>query len=171
MKSLTFTVIMILSVTLIVAQDSKKSKKQFKAEQKSQKIQALKSLIDNKTFVFKAYSVIPKNEKTRTMISDFGIEVRNDSIFSYLPYYGNTYSRDYTSFKDSPMGFAQPIESYKKAKKRSGFDVEIHVVNDRDVIDLDFHISKMGDASVVASSLNRQSITYVGEIFAPKTGE
>ncbi|GAB1451144.1 DUF4251 domain-containing protein [Draconibacterium sp.] len=171
MKSLTFTFILSLSFTLIFAQDSKKSKRQIKADIKAQKIQLIKSIIDSKTFVFKAYSVIPSNEKVKTLTSDFGIEVRIDSIFSYMPYFGNAYSRDYTSFKDSPMGFAQPMDSYKKLKTKSGYDIEIKVNNLNDVIELTFHISKTGDASVVASSLNRQSISYVGEIFAPKADE
>ena len=170
MKTLTLTFLMILSVTLIFAQD-KKSKKQLKAERKAQKIQLIKSGIDNKTFVFKAYSVVPKNEKTKALISDFGIEVRSDSIYSYMPYYGNTYSRDYASFKDSPMGFMQPMESYKRVKTKKGYDVDIRVKNVNDIIDLAFHISKTGDATVVASSINRQSISYMGEIFVPQPKE
>jgi len=170
MKTLTLTFLMILSVTLIFAQD-KKSKKQLKAERKAQKIQLIKSGIDNKTFVFKAYSVVPKNEKTKALISDFGIEVRSDSIYSYMPYYGNTYSRDYASFKDSPMGFMQPMESYKRVKTKKGYDVDIRVKNVNDIIDLAFHISKTGDATVVASSINRQSISYMGEIFVPQRKE
>ena len=170
MKKLTLFFVLILSVSVLFAQE-KRSKKQIRTERKSQKIQLIKSIIDNKTFVFKAYSVIPKNERTKTLISDFGIEVRNDSIFSYLPYYGNTYSRDYSSFKDSPMGFAQQMESYKRVKTKKGFEVSIKVKNMNDLIDLAFHISKMGSATVVASSLNRQAITYTGEIFAPKSGE
>ena len=63
MKKLALTFIMILSVTLIFAQ-GKMSKKQFRKEKKTQKIQLIKNSIDNKTFVFKAYSVVPKNEKT-----------------------------------------------------------------------------------------------------------
>jgi hypothetical protein len=170
MKILTVFLVLILSFSVLFAQE-KRSKKQIRTERKSQKIQLVKSFVDNKTFVFKAYSVIPKNERTKTLISDFGIEVRNDSIFSYLPYYGNTYSRDYSSFKDSPMGFAQPVESYKRVKTKKGFEVNIKVKNQNDLIDLAFHISKMGSATVVASSLNRQAITYTGEIFAPKPGE
>lgn len=170
MKTLTLTFLMILSVTLIFAQE-KKSKKQIKAEQKAQKIQLIKSGIDNKTFVFKAYSVVPKNEKTKALITDFGIEIRNDSIYSYMPYYGNTYSRDYASFKDSPMGFMQPMESYKRVKTKKGYDVDIRVKNVNDIIDLAFHISKTGDATVVASSINRQSISYMGEIFVPQPKE
>lgn len=170
MKILTVFLVLILSFSVLFAQE-KRSKKQIRTERKSQKIQLIKSIVDNKTFVFKAYSVVPKNERTKTLISDFGIEVRNDSIFSYLPYYGNTYSRDYSSFKDSPMGFAQPMESYKRVKTKKGFEVNIKVKNTNDLIDLVIHISKMGSATVVASSINRQAITYTGEIFAPKSGE
>lgn len=170
MKILTVFLVLILSFSVLFAQE-KQSKKQIRTERKSQKIQLIKSIVDNKTFVFKAYSVVPKNERTKTLISDFGIEVRNDSIFSYLPYYGNTYSRDYSSFKDSPMGFAQPMESYKRVKTKKGFEVNIKVKNTNDLIDLVIHISKMGSATVVASSINRQAITYTGEIFAPKPGE
>jgi len=172
MKIFTLTVFMVLAVTFIYAQSSeKKSKKELKAEKKAQQIQLIKTLIDNKTFVFKATSVIPKNEKTKSLTSDFGIEVRNDSIFSYMPYFGNTYSRDYASFPDSPMGFMQPYESYKKTKTKSGYDVDIKVNNDRDVIDLVFHISKTGSTSVMAASINRQAITYTGEILAPQPKE
>jgi len=172
MKNLALTILMILSVSVIFAQGTeKKSKKQLKAEKKAQKIQLIKSLVDDKTFVFKAYSVIPKNEKTKALVSDFGMEVRSDSIFSYLPYYGNTYSRDYTSFKDSPMGFMQPMESYRKVKTKKGYDINIKVKNINDVIDITFHLSKTGDATVVASSINRQSITYIGEILAPVAKE
>jgi hypothetical protein len=168
MKTFTLTILMIFSVTLIFAQSTeKKSKKQLKAEQKALKIQLIKELVDSKTFAFKATSVIPKNEKTRTLTSDFGIEVKNDSVFSYMPYFGNTYSRDYSSFKDSPMGFMQPFESYKKTKTKSGYDVDISVKNEHDVIDLAFHISKTGSASVTASSINRQAISYMGEVLAP----
>lgn len=172
MKILTLSILMIFSVSVIYAQDTeKKSKKQLKAEQKAQKAQQLKEMVDNKTFIFKATSVIPKNEKTRSLTTDFGIEVKNDSVFSYMPYFGNTYSRDYTSFKDSPMGFMQPFESYKKTKTRKGYDVDIRVDNNHDIIDLAFHISKNGTASLSASSINRQAISYMGEILAPKPKE
>ncbi len=168
MKILTITVFIVFAVTSVFAQTTeKKSKKQIKAEQKALKIQQIKDLVDSKTFVFRAKSVIPKNEKTRTLTTDFGIEVRNDSVFSYMPYFGNAYSRDYTSFKDSPMGFMQPYESYKRTKTKSGYDVDITVKNVHDVIDLAFHISKTGDASVTASSISRQAISYMGEILTP----
>jgi len=170
MKTLGLTIVLILSVTIVFAQ-GEKSKKQLRKDRKAQKIQIIKDGVYNKTFVFKAYSVVPKNEKTKALTSDFGIEVKGDSIFSYMPYYGNTYSRDYSKFNDSPMGFAQPIESYKRLKTKKGYEVNIKVKNLNDVIDLVFHITKVGDATAVASSINRQSISYMGEILVPQQKE
>lgn len=172
MKTFTLIILLFFSVTQIYAQNPEnKSKKQLRTEQKALKTQRLKDLVDSKTFVFRATSVIPKNEITKSLKSDFGIEVRNDSVFSYMPYYGNTYSRNYMSFKDSPMGFMKPYESYKKIKTRRGYDVDIRVKNEHDIIDLSFHFSKSGDASLTASSINRQAISYMGEILAPKPKE
>lgn len=169
MKTFTLIILMFFSLTQIYAQTPEnKSKKQLRTEQKALKTQHLKDLVESKTFVFKATSVIPKNEITKTLKSDFGIEVRNDSVFSYMPYYGNIYSRNNISFKDSPMGFIQPYESYKKTKTRKGYDVDIRINNERDIIDLSFHFSKSGDASLTASSINRQAVSYMGEILAPK---
>jgi hypothetical protein len=167
MKTITFTLVLLLSVTMVFSQT--KSKKQLRKEVKAQKIQLIKDGIYNKTFVFKAYSVVPMNEKTKALTTDFGIEVRGDSIFSYMPYYGNTYSRERqdASFNNSPMGFMQPMESYKRTKTKKGYEVEVEVNNNGDIINLVFHISQIGSASVVASSLNRQAISYMGDIFVP----
>ena len=51
MKKLTLFFVLILSVSVLFAQE-KRSKKQIRTERKSQKIQLIKSIIDNKTFVF-----------------------------------------------------------------------------------------------------------------------
>ena len=168
MKILLLTVIMILAVTGGSAQDTeKKSKKQLKAEKKAQQIAQVKAVIQSKNFIFKARTVNPANTTTKTLTSDFGIEIRNDSIFSYMPYYGNSYSRDYSNPNSSPMGFIQPIQKYNMEKTKSGYDVHVKVQNVHDVIDLTFHISKMGSATVAAASINRQSISYTGDILIP----
>jgi hypothetical protein len=172
MKTLFFTVILILSVTCIYAQKTeKKSKKELKAEKKAQQIAQIKAIVESKNFIFKASTVNPANTTTKTLTSDFGIEIRNDSIFSYMPYYGNTYSRDYSSNNTSPMGFIQPVDTYEMEKTKSGYDVHIKVQNVHDVIDLVFHISEMGSASVAATSINRQAISYTGDILVPQAKE
>lgn len=65
------------------------------------------------------------------------------------------------------MGFIKPFESYKKTKTKSGYDGDIRVDSDHDIIDLAFHISKTGIASLTASSINGLAISYTGEILVP----
>jgi hypothetical protein len=169
MKILILSIFLAFSSTCIYAQNTvQKSKKQLKAEKKAQQIKEIRDIVTSKNFIFKAESVNQVNAGTKKLTSDFGIEVRNDSIFSYMPYYGNAYSRDYTSFKNSPMGFIQPMESYRQIRRKSGYAIDIKVKNQHDVIDLTFHISKTGITSVSASSINRQNITYTGEILIPQ---
>ena len=43
------------------------------------------------------------------LLSDFGVEVRGDSIFSYLPYFGNKYERDLTTFKTVQWDLCNPL--------------------------------------------------------------
>lgn len=169
MKILILSIFLAFSSTCIYARDNVQiSKKQLKAEKKALQIKQIREIVGSQNFIFKAESVNPVNAGTKKLTTDFGIEVRNDSIFSYMPYYGNSYSRDYTSFKNSPMGFIQPMESYRQIRRKSGYAIDIKVKNEHDVIDLTFHISKTGITSVSASSINRQNITYTGEILVPQ---
>jgi hypothetical protein len=172
MKILVLAVLVVLSVTIGYAQNTeKKSKKELKAEKKAQQIAQIKAIVESKNFIFKAKTVNPANTTTKTLTSDFGIEIRNDSIFSYMPYYGNTYSRDFASSNTSPMGFMQPIVTYDMEETKSGYDVHLKVQNVHDVIDLTFHISESGSTSVAASSINRQAVSYTGDILITQPKE
>ena len=97
MKILFVIVTFVFSGIFVSAQQpAEKSKKEQKKELKRLKAEAIREIVKSKNFVFKAELVNPGNSRPKSLTSDFGIEVRNDTIFSYMPYYGNTYSRDYT---------------------------------------------------------------------------
>ena len=159
---------LIFSVATSFAQkDAKKSNRELKAELKRAKAEAIREIVKSKNFVFKAETVNPMNSRTKALTSDFGIEVRNDTVYSYMPYYGNTYSRDQITFKDSPMGFIQPVDTFTTKRTKKGYLVKIRVTNVHDVIDLNFHINLDGLTTASASSINRQAISYNGIIILP----
>lgn len=169
MRILVLIAIVIFSVNCVFAQSKKKiSKKRFKAELKAGQIKNIRAIMDSRNFIFKAESVKPLNMKTLTFTDDFGVEVRNDSIFSYLPFYGNTYVRDFSSHKNSPLGFIQPVNSYSKRNTKTGYILKINVKHEHEFINLKFYISKTGYTSLSASFLNRQSISFEGEILVPQ---
>ncbi len=172
MRTLAIIILLAISVNSIHAQNiSRKEKRRQKAAQKAEQIRQIRETINSKNFIFKAETVKPINSKRLTLRSDFGIEIRGDSIFSYLPYFGNNYQRDLTSFKNSPLGFMLPIEKYRRSGTNEGYKIEIKIINQNEYINLVFHISKTGYTSLSASFLIRQSISFEGEILIPLKAE
>jgi hypothetical protein len=167
MKLRILTILLVIPFLTFAQQEPNKSKKQIKEEQKKEQIEKIREIVRSKNFVFKAETVNGVNSRTKNLTTDFGVEVRNDSVFSYMPYYGNTYSRDYTSHTDSPMGFIQPIDSYSMKKTNKGYHIDIDVTNNHDVINLKFHINKDGETTLSANSINRSSVSYTGFIIVP----
>lgn len=172
MRIILFTIIAVFSVSFVFSQSTqKKSKKRMKAEIKAEQIRQIREIVNSKNFVFKAETVKPINSKRMNLLTDFGVEVRGDSIFSYLPYFGNNYQRDLTTFKNSPLGFMQPINDYDRFSTNEGYKIVVKVKNENEFINLVFHIAKRGYTSLSASFLNRQSISYDGEILIPPKPE
>lgn len=168
MKNLLFIIILVLVASVAVPQETdRKTRKRMKAELKAEHQKRVRELIDSKNYTFKAETVTPRNMKTMNLTTDFGVQVKNDSIFSYLPYFGNNYIQDFTSFKNSPLGFALPINKYSRSNTKKGYKIEIQVINHEEFINLIFHIAKSGYTSLSVTFLSRQSISFDGEILVP----
>ncbi len=162
MKKLLIISILILTVFTINAQD-KKSKKELKAEKKAQQREEVKSIVESKTFVFNANNVNPMRGRTINLTTLYNVKVTQDSIFSYLPYFGVAYSASYGG-TDSPMIFDKPIETSDFETTKNGYLVNVSVKNESDRLEFSFHISVTGFTSLNVSSLNRQSISYNGSV-------
>lgn len=162
MKNLLIISILIFSVFTTNAQD-KKSKKELKAEKKAQQREEIKSIVESKTFVFKANTANPMRGRTVNLTSDYDVKVTRDSIFSYLPFFGVAYSASYGG-TDSPMIFNHPFETINFENTKNGYLVKVSVKNNNDRLEYSFHISITGSTSLNVSSLNRQAISYNGNI-------
>jgi hypothetical protein len=132
---------------------------------KKEKGAEITSLINQKRFEFKAQSATPMSGRFRQLTtSDFGVVVKNDSLESYLPYFGRAYSApinitqsplDFTSTK-----FSQTIEETKKGR----WIITIKPTDTQDIRELIFDISPSGNAFLTVSSNNRQPISFHGFI-------
>jgi hypothetical protein len=162
MKNLLIISILIFSVFTINAQE-KKSKKELKAEKKAQQREEIKIIVESKTFVFKANTANPMRGRTVNLTSDYDVKITRDSIFSYLPFFGVAYSASYGG-TDSPMIFNHPFETIDFETTKNGYLAKVSVKNGNDRLEYSFHISVTGSTSLNVSSLNRQSISYNGNI-------
>ncbi len=164
MKNIIILAFLILAIISVNAQDSeKKSKKELKAEKNARLAEETKALVDSKTFVFDARTVNPMRGGTRTLTTQYEVRVENDSLFSYLPYFGRAYSVDYGS-TESPMTFDSPIVDYSSKEAKEGYTIKIKVKKGSDNMDYTFQVSETGSTVLSVNSTNRQAISYYGEI-------
>jgi hypothetical protein len=169
MKNILILVLIFLLAMNVNAQESqKKSKKELKAEKKAQQAEEIKALVESKNFVFNARNANPMNGRNKTLTSDYDVKVTRDSIYSYLPYYGVSHSAVYGG-TESPMIFSQPFESITTENLKKGYLVKVVVKNNSDRLDFSFNISLSGSTSLTVSSMNRQTISYYGDVV--KSGE
>lgn len=164
MKNIVFALILLFGFLSVNAQDSsKKSRKERKAEKKEQKMEEIKQLLNDETFMFTATHALPMGGGSKYLNYDYDVVVKNDTIVSYLPFYGVAYHVEYGT-RDLGFDFTQPLEEYKMEKDDDGYMIDFEVDNGMDHLNYTFHVSEMGNATLHVSSTHRQSITYYGNI-------
>jgi hypothetical protein len=167
MKSIYFILSLVFSILLVNAQEPvKKSKKELKAEKAELQKDAVKKLVESKSFVFDARTVFSATAGNVTISYPYNVKLDKDSIHSFLPYYGRAYTVEYGT-NDSPMVFNLPLQEMEIIKeKRKGYRVNVKVKKGMDNILFSFSISETGSTTLTVNSTNRQVITYYGDIVA-----
>ncbi len=164
MKYIT-TFLIVLCVLSVNAQEPDKiTKKEAKAKILSEEKEIVKNHIENKSFVFDARTAFSATAGNFNVSYPYNVRLANDSVYSYLPYYGRAYKADYGS-TESPMVFNLPVKEIEISKTRKkGYQVDVKVEKGMDNILFSFNISETGSATLTVNSSDRQAITYYGEI-------
>jgi hypothetical protein len=134
--------------------------------QKLDKVQ-VQNLINSKSFVFKAQTVLPMTGMSRQLTSDYDVRLSGDSVVTYLPYFGRAYSVSYG--EPGGINFTSTKFDYKiRDRKKGGWDLIIKPDDVRDIQQLIFAISENGYATLQVISNNRQPISFNGYIVQGK---
>src|SRR3981189_2838220 len=83
-----FLFILIVLTTISTIADAQNSNK----DQQASKMLATKALIDSQRFIFVPQFESPLRGGTRPVTSYYDLEVSRDTIKSYLPYFGRSYT-------------------------------------------------------------------------------
>lgn len=96
-------------------------------------------------------------------VSSYSVEVRNDSLFSYLPYFGRAYNVPYGGGKG--LHFSERIGSYREVQKGDGqWLIIIGVANEEDTYQYTIELFDNGSSSIQVQSREREYITYSGQM-------
>lgn len=145
----------ILGITLQLNAQSKKQKKE-----ETQK--AIRELIEAQKIKVEVDIAYPMRGPSKNLTSNYSVEIRNDSVFSYLPYFGIAYSVPYGGGKG--LIFNERITDYKLTFDKKGMaNIRFKTRTEEDNFTYTISIYTSGTASINVTPTNRQSISFRGE--------
>jgi hypothetical protein len=129
-------------------------------------MEEVKKMILDQSFTFVPTHALPLGGGSIQLSYSFEAEIKGDSIFSYLPFFGVAYHVEYGG-RNSAFDFSLPVENYEMEEDRNGYRIKLEIKNKIDYITYSFHISELGYSTLNVTSTNRQAISYYGSIQKP----
>lgn len=136
---------------------------QSKKEIKEQREQAIKEQIVSENYKINVNTAYPRRGRTIHLSSPYSLEIRNDSVISYLPFYGRAYSIPYGGGEG--LIFKAPLDEYNMEMNKKGTaKVKFIARSIEDRFTFNLVLYSNGSASINVNMQNRESISFSGEI-------
>ena len=153
-------IVMIASSGFLAAQESR-----TEFNEKESNTQAM---IDAQRYVFKAQSAHPTRGRIIQLNSEYELAVLNDTIRTYLPYFGRAYSAPMNG-RGGGIDFTSKDFDYNlKNRRKGGWDITIKPKDVSDIREINMTVYENKFASVRVSSNNKEPISFNGYIAQKK---
>lgn len=151
---------LLVELPTLSAQSNKKEKREEKKE-------AVKKLIISQDYKIDVINAIPMRGRSIPLTSSYSLAIKNDSVISYLPYFGRAYSVPYGG--GNGLIFKEPIKTYTMETDRKGnANIKFNTRSPEDSYEFRIKVFPNGSASIDVSMHNRQSINFLGELYIPE---
>ncbi|OCX50825.1 hypothetical protein BEL04_19030 [Mucilaginibacter sp. PPCGB 2223] len=138
-----------------------------KAARKAKRLEEVKQVIENRRYVFEPTYMNPMRGGGKQLTSDYDMQIRQDSLISYLPYSGQAYQAPVDPTKNA-LDFTSTKFEYTTTKnKKGGWEITIVPKDNREIQKMFLTISEDGYATLRITSYNRDAISFEGTIEAP----
>ena len=132
-----------------------------RAAQKAEMARNVTKALNERNYKISILRMNPMRGSSRSVSYGYSVEVRNDTLFSYLPYFGRAYNVPYGGGKG--LNFSHPIENYQEYQKKNGQrHIEIGLTNEEDTYMYTIEVFDNGNSSVEVWSRQRERIFYTG---------
>lgn len=136
---------------------------QSKKELKEQKKEAVKNEIVSENYKIDVNTALPMRGRNISLSSPYSLEIRNDSVISYLPYYGRAYSIPYDG--GNGLNFKAPLKEYTmKVDKKGDARIKFSARSPEDVFEYSIRVFSNGSVSINVNMQNRQAIGFMGDL-------
>jgi len=135
---------------------------QQRAEQKIATQKAVTEALTNRHLRINVRSMNPFRYASRTVSYGFFLEIKGDTLESYLPYMGQAYQA--AAFSSEGLNFEAPIVSYRETRaKKNMTSIELDVKTREDNYHYTLEIHDTGTAYIRVRCQNRDSISFDGD--------
>jgi len=160
MKKLLFSILLGSSACAMLSGCASAEERAARAAEQAAKVTKPLEARDYKIAVNRMY---PMKGSSKSVSYGYSVEVRNDSLISYLPYFGGAYNVPYGGGKG--LNFSERIGSYRESQKNNGErQIEINVTNEEDTYIYLIKVFSNGNSSIDVTSRQRDHISYSGEL-------
>ena len=157
--NLSKTLMMLLASVLLLGACATQEER---AARKAERARMVTAALNAREYKIDISRMIPSKGPSKS-VSTYSIEVRNDSLISYLPYFGRAYNVPYGGGKG--LNFSAPISKYTEGEKKNGQrEIEISVTNSEDTYLYVLNVFDNGSSSLYVRSRQREQISYTGDM-------
>lgn len=126
-------------------------------------IPAVKNALRDQAFKVRITQMYPQYRRSIPITTYFSLELRNDSVFSDLPYFGEAYVAQFPT--DHGLVFEAPVKELKFTPGKKGeTEVSFQARHNSDIFTYTVTLWKNGSTDIRVQAVQRQSISYHGEL-------
>ena len=107
----------------------------------------------------------PDEKRSPQLLSTYRLEVRDDSLITFLPHYGYNQILCEAGVGTRGLILYEPISSYQEELTKKGKrHIEISVENDNDTLIFVIEVSAKGHSNISVRSRRRERISYADQM-------
>ncbi len=153
-----FSLASVLSAVVLMA-----ACKTMTAAEKAELARKVTQCLDDKHYTIDIQMMSPRFGPTKNVSSDWALTVRNDSLFSYLPYVGRAFGIPFGGGKG--LNFDAPIGRYSESTAKNGMrHIEIDVKNEEDTYWYTIDVFDNGNTTIDIRAQERDNISFSGNL-------
>ena len=138
-----------------------------KAARKTEQTERVKAALAERHYKIVVNSMADLSEKDEKrspqLKSNYRLEVRNDSLISFLPHYGHNHILGEAGVGTRGLILYEPISSYQEELTKKGKrHIEISVEEEDDTLLFVIEVSDNGNSNISVRSRRRERISYSG---------
>lgn len=160
-----FRLIWFLGIALLLGGQSLFA--QSKKEKKEEKALEVKEMIEGGRFTVDVNRAVPMSGRAVNLTSSYSLELKGDSVVSFLPYYGRAYTAPYGG--GNTMDFKATVSEYDLSyDKKGAATLKFRTRTDNDTYAFSINVFPNGASTIRVTPVNKQGITYYGELAVKK---